>query len=140
MGQDFYRTVTGYNRPFYGLGIATLSRNSTLTLNFPAGPGKIEKVMIMINQTTNENLKADLFTLTLDGSNVFASAGHILFMIYDQVPFWGPISSYQRGTVYTVVQLLVDWDYMSSGSLKVQNVNSPDPSIYYLTVWGRVGL
>jgi len=57
MGQDFYRMVEGYNRPFYGSGVADLSRNSTLTLNFPAGPGKVEKLMIMINQTANENLK-----------------------------------------------------------------------------------
>jgi len=139
MGQDFYRRVEGYNKVFHVYGAADLIRNATLTVAAPAGPGRVEQVLIMIKQTTTELLKDDLGILTIDDITVLNSTLWLQTFVYDQCPFWGPISGYQRGSSYTIIQLWRQLDYETSLSLAIKNTASPDPSIYFIVLWGRKG-
>jgi len=139
MGQDFYRRMEGYNKVFIASADATLARNATLTLNAPAGPGRVEQVIVMIDKTSTEKIVIDGCILTIDGVTILNYDAWRFFSSIDAVPFWGPISGYQRGTNYTTYQVWRQLDYESSLSLSIQNVFSQDPSHYFMIFWGRIG-
>jgi len=139
MGQDFYRRVEGYNLPFYVFGYASLVRNATLTLNAPAGPGKAEKVFIMVLSPATEQLYDDNIALNIDGVTIFTSSGYSLLLTFDRINVSGPISSRVASTIFAQYQLVADWDYESSLSLAIKNTYSPDPTSYYIIFWGRKG-
>jgi len=102
-----------------------------------AGPAKIEEVGIMISLVANESLRSDVITITLDGVTIINTEVWNFTLIYDQQPFYGPISAYQHGGVYTMIQKKTNLDYTDSGSISIKNHFSPDPSTYWLILWGR---
>jgi hypothetical protein len=139
MGQDFYRRVEGYNLPFYIYTTANLARDATLTLNAPAGPGKVEKVFFMVYGPATERLYDDNIALNIDGVTIFTSNGYHLLLTYERANVSGPISSRIVSPDWAQYQLVADWDYESSCSLVVKNTYSPNLMSYYIIFWGRKG-
>jgi hypothetical protein len=139
MGQDFYRRVEGYNLPFYVFGSGSLARNATLTLNAPAGPGKVEKVFVMVYVPATEQLYDDYITLNIDGVNIITYCGYLMLLTYERVNVSGPILSRIASTIVAQYQFVADWDYESSLSLAITNIYSPNPTSYSIVIWGRKG-
>jgi hypothetical protein len=140
MGQDFYRYVEGYNQPFCAMADALLARNTTLTFNAPAGPGRVERLAIQLNNPTTENLYIDTVTLIIDGTVICDIVGWKLTFDRERVDKSGPITGRIAGASYVIYQIVVLWDYLSSLSLVIKNVNSPDPTYYSILAWGRKGI
>jgi len=140
MTQEFLRRVDGYNFPFICSVSANVARNASLVNNAPAGPGRIESFTIVVVDVGDATTNNNNLIITIDGVVVFAGGIGGVVPKYSK-PYWfGPFTAGRIGTADTAFEILLNLDYESSASVAIQNTTSPDPCIFYSTIFGRRGL
>lgn len=139
MALDFYRVVEGYNKPFFKVVSASLARNAELTINAPSGPGRVYRIIILIQDTHVLNAPNNSITLTIDGSQIMS---HLLEWFaggYEDNNLVSPWTARDNTSSFSHFYVLHKFDYMSSLSITLKNTYSPDPTYFAIAIWGETG-
>ena len=138
MSQDFVRRLDGYNRPWSNdIGVVSLIRGASITLTFPAGPGRIEAIILVVDDTTN-TWTLNALTITLDGVTYWGGGLDALTADYTTSGQGGPHDGSSMGSVGGSSQMACKLDYETSASIVLKNTASPDPTGMEVFAYGRL--
>jgi hypothetical protein len=138
MVQEFPRRIDGYNRPFFVPASGNLARGAAVVANAPTGPGRIETFWVSVVDTGDFSTNNNSLALTMDGVSYGITFG-LIFPKYTKSPWIGPATAAKIGTSDTAFECKLPLDYESSASISCTNSSSPDPTWFYLTIFGRSG-
>ena len=142
MTQQFSRRVDGYNRPFIVSANAPTARNAWVTINCPAGPGRIEGIRYFADNRDVTTVWSNTFQVIVDGVTVINTWVEPVMGTYATFPTRGPVKGSDVAAVGSnkgVAKCKLDIDYESTAVAQVQNLNNPNPTTMGLTVMGRIG-
>lgn len=139
MGQDFFRVVEGYNKPFLKMAAASLARNAKLTINAPSGPGRVYRIIILIWDTHLTNAPNNSITLTIDGSQIMSNYLWWFAGGYGDDNLVSPWTARDNTSSISFFYVLHKFDYMSSLSITLKNTYSPDSTYFAILIWGETG-
>jgi hypothetical protein len=120
MTQEFFRRIDGYNRPFIQMVNTAINNPNNVSIAAPAGPGRIEEVMIVDENATNVQFPIGNFAITIDGATLMFDAIYRLFECYGFTLLDGPwvsVSYLAAGLNRAGLQLKLNAEYESSASV-----------------------
>jgi hypothetical protein len=142
MGQDYLRRVDGYNSAFISNVQATIDSPNFVTNNAPAGPGRIEEIILTDENASTSQVSLATVKITIDGTIIYNNA---IWTIWDDYiggnidgPNYSAYSWIVGGNPRTSWQMMLNLDYETSATV-----------IYYpwavavrlmrITLLGRIG-
>ncbi len=142
MVQDFLRRVDGYNLAFISNVQATINSPNFVTNNAPAGPGRIEEIILTDENASTTQVSTAIVKITIDGTDIY---NYYIWGLWDDYtggnidgPNFSAYSWLVGGNPRTSWQMMLNLDYETSATM-----------IYYpvavavrpmrITLVGRVG-
>ncbi len=120
MTQEFSRRIDGYNRPFIAYANASINSPNSVTVNAPAGPGRIEEIMVVDENSTLTQFPLGGFIIVLDGVILMNNNIYHLFECFNSTSEDGPwfsVSYLAAGLNRAGMQLRLNAEYESSASV-----------------------
>ena len=114
-------------------------RYETAWISAPSGPGQVERITILSNDSNIATFTDNTIWLYIDDLEVFAGPVQIIGGVreYDHVD--GPYSGIHAGVSGIDFAISEVYDYETSFALGLQNMTSQEPLTVRMLLKGRVG-
>jgi len=134
------RRIKGFNQPFNYYGAISIARNLSAWLIAPDGPGRIEQVVLMLNDLDVDTAVLNNVRVSVDGitRTILNDNGTFFWHTYNVITNQGVFTSRANGAVYATFQRRINLDYETTARIMYTNTTSPDPTIFRMMISGRV--
>ena len=140
MTQDFLRRIIGYNKGWFNaFNWAAIPTAASITINCPAGPGRIEAIVIYMDDIVLTRWVLNNLRITLDGTNYWNAALDTFMADYLINYMTSPLDGSTVGGARSDAKLDCKLDYETSAVVVLTNSVSPNNTGMSLNAYCRNG-